>query len=62
MDWPLRDLFIAFVERLKDAAIERHRAEVLIWAVLAPWQKQQTRPPALPAILAPPKRGPVRPR
>jgi len=56
MDWPLRDLFVAFVERLKDAAVERYRADMLVWAVLAPWQKSQKRPPELPAILSPPRR------
>jgi hypothetical protein len=42
---------VAFVERMKDAAIERHRAETLVWAVLAPWQKTQSKPPAVPPIL-----------
>ncbi|MGA3295281.1 MAG: hypothetical protein ABSE45_15035 [Candidatus Acidiferrales bacterium] len=51
MDWPLRDLFLGFAERLREAAIERHRAEVLVWAVLAPWQKQKSKPPAPPRIL-----------
>lgn len=51
MDWPLRDLFVAFIERMREAAIERHRAEVLVWAVLAPYQKERSKPPAPPRIL-----------
>jgi hypothetical protein len=51
MDWPLRDLFLAFVERLREAAVEQHRAAMLLWAVLAPHLKERSKPPALPAIL-----------
>jgi len=51
MDWPLRDLFLAFIERLKRQARRSYEVDVLVWAVLAPYQKRQTKPPGLPAIL-----------
>jgi hypothetical protein len=51
MDWPLRDLFLAFIERLRQAAVERYRAELLVWAMLAPYQKRSQKPPQIPSIL-----------
>jgi hypothetical protein len=51
LDWPLRDLFLAFAERMRQAALERYRAELLVWAVLAPYQKRPPKPPAIPSIL-----------
>ena len=51
LDWPLRDIFVAFSERTRQAALERYRAELLVWAVLAPYQKRPPKPPAIPSIL-----------
>lgn len=51
MDWPLRDIFLAFIERMRQAAVERYRAELLVWAVLAPYQKRSQKPPEIPSIL-----------
>jgi len=51
MDWPLRDLFLNFLEILKDNARAQYRADVLVWAVLAPYSKRGSKPPAIPSIL-----------
>lgn len=51
MDWPLRDVLLNFSEMMKDQAREQYRADLLVWAVLAPWQKRASKPPALPSIL-----------
>lgn len=51
MAWPLRDLFLEFIERLRQEAREQYRAELLVWAVLAPYQKRPGSPPSIPSIL-----------
>ncbi|MGH9685288.1 MAG: hypothetical protein ACRD4S_16960 [Candidatus Acidiferrales bacterium] len=51
MDWPLRDLFLAFIDRMKEAARRNYETELLVWAILAPHQKSRTKPPDLPKIL-----------
>lgn len=51
MQWPLRDIFVHFLEQLKDHAREQYRADLLRWAVLAPYQKRASKPPAIPSIL-----------
>ena len=51
MDWPLRDLFLAYLARLRETARQTYQAELLVWAVLAPYQKRQSKPPDVPAIL-----------
>lgn len=51
MNWPLRDLFLQYVDRLREAARGNYEMELLVWAILAPYQKQSTRPPVVPSIL-----------
>lgn len=51
MDWPLRDLFLGYIARLRETARRSYQVELLVWAILAPYQKQKARPPDLPAIL-----------
>jgi len=51
MDWPLRDLFLAYIARLRETALRNYQTELLVWAILAPYQKRQSKPPDLPAIL-----------
>jgi hypothetical protein len=51
MDWPLRELFLAYIERLKRQARRSYEIDVLVWAVLAPYQKRQKKAPEIPAIL-----------
>ena len=50
-DWPLRDLFLNYLERQKEIARENYHTELLIWAVLAPYRKRPSRAPDLPKIL-----------
>jgi hypothetical protein len=51
MDWPLRDLFLAYIARLREAARDSYEVDLLVWAILAPHQKRVPRAPDLPAIL-----------
>jgi hypothetical protein len=51
MDWPLRDLFLGFIDRLRDQARRNYEVELIVWAVLAPHQKRQSKAPDLPEIL-----------
>jgi hypothetical protein len=51
MDWPLRELFLGFLDRLRERARDNYELELLVWAILAPYQKHQTRAPNLPRIL-----------
>jgi hypothetical protein len=53
MDWPLRELFINFVERSKRNARDAYEFDFLIWAILKPYQKPGSRwkEPRLPSIL-----------
>lgn len=51
MDWPLRDMFLAYIDRLKDDARKHYEFEVLVWAALAPHKKKPGKPPDVPAIL-----------
>lgn len=49
--WPLRELFLGFLDRLRDQATRNYEIELLVWAILAPHQKRQSKPPDIPAIL-----------
>jgi hypothetical protein len=53
MDWPLRDMFLAYIDRLKDDARKHYEFEVLVWAALAPHRRKgsEKKPPDVPAIL-----------
>jgi hypothetical protein len=53
-DWPLRDLFLAYVERMKQAAREAYSHDVLIWTVLAA-AGAKIKKPDVPGILQGPK-------
>jgi hypothetical protein len=44
-------LLLAYVERMRAAALRSYETEVLVWATLAPHQKRASKPPALPRIL-----------
>ena len=35
MDWALRYIFVAYVERLKDSARNAYEVDVLVWAIFA---------------------------
>ncbi len=51
MDWPLRELMLAYVERMKEAALRTYETDLLVWSALAPHQRRKTDPPAIPRIL-----------
>jgi hypothetical protein len=53
LDWPTRETLLAYVERLKRAALEEYRHATLVWAQLAPHTKKERKPPRLPSILLP---------
>lgn len=50
MDWPLRELFLAYVERMKSAARVAYDVDLLVWAVLAA-AGSKARKPDPPAVL-----------
>lgn len=49
--WSLREALLAYLARLRKEAMENHRIEFLVWAMLAPYGKKKTDPPRLPDIL-----------
>jgi hypothetical protein len=49
--WPLRDLLLAYLEQLRALARQEYFVDMLVWAVLAPYQKRKSNAPALPKIL-----------
>jgi len=51
--WPLREVLLAFLERMKDRALEGYRHECLMWGVLEPHRAKEhkQKPPAVPDIL-----------
>lgn len=49
--WPLREALLSYLARLKREAMENHRTELIVWAVLAPYSKKKTDPPRMPDIL-----------
>jgi hypothetical protein len=51
LDWPLRDLFLAYLDKARELARAEHYVDLLIWASLAPYQKQREKPPKMPKIL-----------
>jgi hypothetical protein len=50
-EWPLRELLLAYIERMRAAALRSYETELLVWSVLAPHQKRSSKPPAVPRIL-----------
>jgi hypothetical protein len=51
LDWPLRDVMLAFIERMRDSALRSYELELLVWSALAPHQRKKTDPPRLPRVL-----------
>jgi len=52
-DWPLREVMLGYIERLKVQALRSYEIELLVWSALAPHQRRKTDPPALPRVLKP---------
>jgi hypothetical protein len=51
VDWPLRDLMLAYVECMRMSALRTYETELLVWSALAPHQRRKTDPPAIPRVL-----------
>ena len=51
MDYPLRELFLGYTARLREIARRNYELDVLVWAALAPHQKNPAKPPDVPALL-----------
>lgn len=51
LDWPLRELLLAYVETMKEAALESYRHASIMWALTAPHSKKPPKPPRVPSIL-----------
>jgi hypothetical protein len=48
--WPIREALLAYLEALKQDALEAYRQARLEYAVVSPWSKK-AEPPDLPEIL-----------
>jgi hypothetical protein len=51
--WPLRELMLAYVHRVKQSALADYRHETLVWASIAPHSTKKIEPPKRPHILLP---------
>jgi hypothetical protein len=51
LNWPLRDVFLAFVNYLQESARENYANELQVWATIAPHKKRPGKPPEPPKIL-----------
>ena len=51
--WPIRELLIAYVDEVRQAALESYRWELLTWAVLEPHRDKNSagKPPKIPDII-----------
>jgi hypothetical protein len=54
MSWALREIFLTYEAKMKVEARRSYEAEVLVWATLAPHQKNPPKAPDLPKILRDP--------
>lgn len=54
MEWPLRDLFLAYLERLVKSARHAYEVDIVVWAVLAAGGGKGKKPEP-PAVLNVPK-------
>jgi hypothetical protein len=56
LDWPVREGLLAYRERLRAEQRDEWQFEVLVYALLAPWQKEgsRTAPPDVPDLLTTP--------
>lgn len=51
LDWPLREVMLAYVALLKAAALRTYEMELLVWSSLAPHMRRKTDPPKIPRVL-----------
>ena len=50
-DWPIREVMLAYIERMKLSALRSYETQLLVWSALAPHQKKRSDPPAIPKLL-----------
>lgn len=48
--WPIREALLAYLDKVRDEALDQFRHEMLTFAILAPWSKN-AKPPKPPEIL-----------
>lgn len=51
LSWPLREALLSYERKLKKEAQVGYFQETVIFAILAPWTKEQGKPPQVPEIL-----------
>jgi hypothetical protein len=51
LDWPLHEVLIAYVEQMREAALDSYQHSIIVWALTAPHSKKPAKPPRVPAIL-----------
>jgi hypothetical protein len=51
LGWPVREVLLAYVERMRAAALDQYNQAVLVWAIQSPHMAKPTKPPRVPAIL-----------
>jgi hypothetical protein len=49
--WPIREVLVAFADRMREEAMRQYQHDTLIWALLAPHTSKKMNPPVVPAIL-----------
>jgi hypothetical protein len=51
LDWPVRELLVAYVDCMKAAALEAYRHAQLVYWLQVPCVKKPGKPPKVPSIL-----------
>ena len=51
LGWPVRELLLAYVNRLRAAALDGYRHAILVWAIKCGYAAKPPRPPKVPRIL-----------
>ena len=49
--WPLRESLIAYVVKMRGAALHEYERELSVWAAIAPHSSKKSDPPKVPRIL-----------
>lgn len=52
MRWPIRDGLLAYLARVRAELREQYYVNLLVWASIAPNEKNPRKPPRLPPLLA----------
>jgi hypothetical protein len=51
MGWPIREAALAYINLLRQRALEEYWHSVHVWAVQSPYIKGENKPPAIPKLL-----------